>query len=78
MVTQWNSDHGPGPAEAVAEFLEGNDAFVRDERREKFMLTFNPGGYLKKRETATGSAPGSSPSVVACGVAVATTGTLSG
>jgi hypothetical protein len=24
------------------------------------MLTFNPGGYLKKRETATGSAPNSS------------------
>ncbi len=54
------SDHGPGPAEAVAEFLERNDAFVRDERREKFLLTFNPGGYLEKRETATGSAPGSS------------------
>jgi cephalosporin hydroxylase len=52
------SDHGPGPAEAVAEFLEQNDAFVRDESREKFLLTFNPGGYLKKRETATGNAPG--------------------
>jgi cephalosporin hydroxylase len=52
-----DSDHGPGPAEAVAEFLQGNDAFVRDESREKFMLTFNPGGYLKKREPATGSAP---------------------
>jgi cephalosporin hydroxylase len=50
------SDHGPGPAEAVAEFLERNDAFVRDERREKFLLTFNPGGYLEKRETATGRA----------------------
>jgi cephalosporin hydroxylase len=54
------SDHGPGPAEAVAEFLEGNDAFVRDESRERFMLTFNPGGYLEKRETATGGAPNSS------------------
>jgi cephalosporin hydroxylase len=48
--------HGPGPAEAVAEFLEGNDAFVRDESREKFLLTFNPGGFLKKRETAVRSA----------------------
>jgi cephalosporin hydroxylase len=46
------SDHGPGPAEAVAEFLERNDAFVRDESREKFLLTFNPGGYLKKRDKA--------------------------
>lgn len=53
------SDHGPGPAEAVAEFLGRNDAFVRDERREKFLLTFNPGGYLRKRETATGGAPNS-------------------
>jgi cephalosporin hydroxylase len=53
------SDHGPGPAEALAEFLEGNDAFVRDESREKFLLTFNPGGYLKKQETATGSASSS-------------------
>ncbi len=54
------SDHGPGPAEAVAAFLEGNEAFIRDESREKFMLTFNPGGYLKKREAAPGSAPISS------------------
>jgi len=52
------SDHGPGPAEAVAEFLEDNDAFVRDESREKFMLTFNPGGYLKKREITPVSALG--------------------
>ncbi|MBW3634078.1 MAG: cephalosporin hydroxylase family protein [Chloroflexi bacterium] len=50
------SRHGPGPAEAVAEFLERNDAFVRDESREKFLLTFNPGGFLKKRETAVRSA----------------------
>ena len=48
-----------GRAKAVAEFLEDNDAFVRDESREKFLLTFNPGGYLEKRETATDSAPGS-------------------
>jgi cephalosporin hydroxylase len=53
------SRHGPGPAEAVAEFLEHNDAFVRDLSREKFLLTFNPGGYLKKRDTAIRSAPGS-------------------
>ena len=49
--------HGPGPAEAVTEFLTRNDAFVRDESREKFLLTFNPGGYLKKRETAIRSPP---------------------
>ena len=51
--------HGPGPAEAVAEFLEGNDAFVMDESREKFLLTFNPGGYLKKLSPADGYGPAS-------------------
>ena len=53
------SDHGSGPAEAVVEFLERNDEFIRDETREKFLLTFNAGGYLKKREAATGGAPNS-------------------
>ncbi len=48
--------HGPGPAEAVAEFLEHNDSFVRDESREKFLLTFNPGGFLKRRKTGVRSA----------------------
>ena len=47
-------DHGPGPAEAVAAFLAENGAFVRDESREKFLLTFNPGGYLKKRAASRG------------------------
>ncbi len=49
------SDHGPGPAEAVATFLAENSAFARDESREKLLLTFNPGGYLKRREAAPGS-----------------------
>jgi cephalosporin hydroxylase len=51
------SNHGPGPAEAVEEFLERSDGFVRDESREKFLLTFNPGGYLRKRETANVRVP---------------------
>jgi cephalosporin hydroxylase len=37
-----------GPAEAVAEFLEGNNEFIVDRECEKFYLTFNPGGYLMK------------------------------
>jgi cephalosporin hydroxylase len=53
------SDHGPGPAEAIEEFLASNASFVRDESREKFLLTFNPGGFLRKRESAIGSVPGS-------------------
>lgn len=41
-------DFGPGPAEAVADFLARTSAFVVDTSREKFMLTFNPGGYLRR------------------------------
>lgn len=41
-------EHGPGPMEAVKAFLEENDNFVIDKGREKFMLSFNPNGYLKK------------------------------
>jgi cephalosporin hydroxylase len=39
---------GEGPQEAVNEFLETNDNFVVDESREKFLMTFNPRGYLKR------------------------------
>jgi cephalosporin hydroxylase len=40
-------DHGPGPLEAVAEFLAENDRFEIDRSLEKFMMTFNPSGYLR-------------------------------
>ena len=43
-----NSDFGPGPMEAVEEFLEENKNFVIDRSREKFYLTFNPSGYLRR------------------------------
>jgi cephalosporin hydroxylase len=39
---------GPGPWEAVQEFLKTNDNFVADHEREKFLLTFYPGGWLKR------------------------------
>jgi cephalosporin hydroxylase len=39
---------GPGPGEAVEEFLKTNDNFVADREREKFLLTFYPGGWLKR------------------------------
>lgn len=42
-------DFGPGPMEAVQEFLEGNDEFVVDTSMERLMLTANPRGYLKKK-----------------------------
>ena len=39
---------GPGPREAVDAFLADDSRFVRDTDCEKFMLTFNPGGYLRR------------------------------
>lgn len=39
---------GKGPEAAVEVFLKENRNFQRDKGREKFMLTFHPGGYLKR------------------------------
>lgn len=39
---------GPGPMEAVNDFLAENKNFVIDREQEKFYLTFNPRGYLKR------------------------------
>ena len=41
-------EHGPGPAEAIAAFLPAHPEFARDASREKFLLTYNPEGYLKR------------------------------
>jgi cephalosporin hydroxylase len=43
-------DFGPGPREAVEEFLAQNGDFDVDDSREKFFMTFSPGGYLRRRE----------------------------
>ncbi|HMF83391.1 MAG TPA: CmcI family methyltransferase [Acidimicrobiia bacterium] len=40
--------HGPGPWEAVEEFMREDSRFEIDKSREKFMLTFNPRGYLRR------------------------------
>jgi cephalosporin hydroxylase len=37
-----------GPYEAVQDFLARDRRFELDATREKFMMTFNPGGYLKR------------------------------
>jgi cephalosporin hydroxylase len=39
---------GPGPMEALAEFLAANRDFVPDRGRERLMFTQNPNGYLKR------------------------------
>lgn len=41
-------DHGPGPMEAVDAFLPTAPEFVVDRDRERFMLTLNPRGYLRR------------------------------
>ena len=42
------AEYGPGPMEAIHEFLADNDCFVTDKGKEKLLLTFNPGGFLKR------------------------------
>jgi cephalosporin hydroxylase len=42
-------DFGPGPMEAAAEFLRESPEFTIDLEREKFFLTFNPRGFLRKQ-----------------------------
>lgn len=41
-------EYGPGPMEAVEEFLKADGRFVSDPGRERFMLTMCPKGYLKR------------------------------
>lgn len=41
-------EFGPGPTEAVQRFLIDNPAFVIDASCERFMMTLNPGGYLRR------------------------------
>jgi cephalosporin hydroxylase len=40
----------PGPYEAIEMFMKGNDQFEIDRTRERFLITTNPKGYLRKRE----------------------------
>lgn len=38
----------PGPLEAIETFLASTDEFEIDRSREKFLITFNPSGYLRR------------------------------
>jgi cephalosporin hydroxylase len=48
-------EFGPGPMEAVQAFMAENAEFEIDRSWEKFLLSFNPCGFLRKR--ITGSTP---------------------
>jgi cephalosporin hydroxylase len=39
---------GPGPAEGVKQILNRHGKFVADPEMEKYALTFNPGGFLRR------------------------------
>jgi cephalosporin hydroxylase len=41
-------EFGPGPMEAIEEFLSENQNFKIDRSRENHLLTFNPRGYLRR------------------------------
>ncbi|MGH2474678.1 MAG: CmcI family methyltransferase, partial [Candidatus Limnocylindrales bacterium] len=43
----WTS-FGPGPAEGIKQILNRHGKFVADPEMEKYSLTFNPGGFLRR------------------------------
>jgi cephalosporin hydroxylase len=43
-------EYGPGPKEAIEEWWQGHDEFEINTMCEKFMLTFNRGGYLERKK----------------------------
>jgi cephalosporin hydroxylase len=47
-IGQIRKDLMPGPLQAVEAFLGRTDGFVIDREREKFLITFNPSGYLRR------------------------------
>jgi len=47
-------EYGPGPMEAVEKFLSQSDEFVIDKRCERFLITMNPKGYLKRQKRGGG------------------------
>ena len=47
-IGQIRKDLMPGPLQAVERFLASTDEFEIDREREKFLITFNPSGYLRR------------------------------
>ena len=51
-IGQIREDLMPGPLQAIETFLASTDEFEIDRSREKFLITFNPSGYLRRVKTA--------------------------
>jgi len=47
-IGQIRPDLMPGPLQSIERFLATRSDFAIDDEREKFLLTFNPSGYLKR------------------------------
>jgi cephalosporin hydroxylase len=47
-IGQIRKDLMPGPLQAIETFLARTDAFEIDRTREKFLITQNPSGYLRR------------------------------
>lgn len=48
VYSDYPPDQGPGAFEAVEDFLALGRPFERDVSRERLLMTFNPGGYLRR------------------------------
>ena len=53
-IGQIRKDLLPGPFEAIQTFMASNDEFEIDREREKFLITFNPSGYLRRVKDGRG------------------------
>lgn len=50
-------EFGPGPMEAVERFLSESAEFEIDERCQRFMMTLNPRGYLRRAKSSAARRP---------------------
>lgn len=48
-----HDDFGPGPMEAVETFMQASNEFILDPIGDKFLVSFNPKGYLRRCLPAT-------------------------
>jgi cephalosporin hydroxylase len=60
-INAWQEKFIPGPLEAVNKFMSEDDSFTVDRSREKFFMTFNPAGYLRRVKEAPRAAKVDSP-----------------
>jgi len=45
----YNVYPNPGHYEAISDFMDNNQKFYMDRKKEAFLITWNPKGYLKRK-----------------------------